>query len=324
MNVLNEFQTLENAMAAATTLPRPAAADLSSDHSGRLQRIRAEQITYIPNDDFAGSAATNEASPERLTELLDAPTRSDTRLGESNLLTRDQEQDLFQRMNFVKYLADCKRNELLEHEATIVPEMLQEQLAAIETLLDEGRQIRDHIVQANMRLVMSIVKKFVTPQLSFDELLSEGIMTLMQAVDKFDYDRGFRFSTYAYRSIARAAYHAVAATQKEEARMTRDAEEWAFEQPNVKNAASMVDQVWSNIREVTNGMLEQLDRRERFIIRSRYALGSHRKVRTFQYLADKLGVSKERARQLERRAVQKMQSMSEEYDIDELFGAALA
>ena len=60
-----------------------------------------------------------------------------------------------------------------------------------------------------MRLVMSIVKKFVTPQQAFDELLSDGILTLMQAIEKFDFDRGFRFSTYAYRSIARNAYRCV-------------------------------------------------------------------------------------------------------------------
>ena len=48
-----------------------------------------------------------------------------------------------------------------------------------------------------MRLVISVVKKFVTPQHSFDEMLSDGIMTMLYAIDKFDYDRGFRFSTYA-------------------------------------------------------------------------------------------------------------------------------
>lgn len=304
-------------MAAATTLPQ-SGADASAKRRRRLQRILAEEIAYIPNDQFSTSAAAPQTHDQRLLDLGDRSAPAVTRLGESDLLTRDEEQALFCRMNYAKFLAEQKRAELSATQVT------DDQLSDVESLLDEARQIRDHIVQANMRLVMSIVKKFVTPQLSFDELLSEGIMTLMQAVDKFDYDRGFRFSTYAYRSIARAAYHAVAATQKEEARVTRDAEEWAFEQPNAKNAASVVDQVWSNIREVTNNMLQQLDRRERFIIRSRYALGSHRKVRTFQYLADKLGVSKERARQLERRAVQKMQAMSEEYDIDELFGAALA
>ncbi len=61
----------------------------------------------------------------------------------------------------------------------------------IDFMLGQARAIRDHIIQANLRLVMSIVKKFVTPSQSFDELLSEGTVTLMQAVEKFDFDRGF-------------------------------------------------------------------------------------------------------------------------------------
>ena len=78
----------------------------------------------------------------------------------------------------------------------------------------------------------------------------------------------------------------------------------------------MSEQTWSGLSQITSEMLEQLDRRERFIIRCRYALGAHRKVRTFQYIADKLGVSKERARQIERRSVAKLQALASEYDLD--------
>ena len=67
----------------------------------------------------------------------------------------------------------------------------------VERFLAAAQAIRDHIIKANMRLVISVVKKFVTPQHSFDDMLSDGIYSLMQAVDKFDFDRGFRFSTYA-------------------------------------------------------------------------------------------------------------------------------
>jgi RNA polymerase primary sigma factor len=70
-------------------------------------------------------------------------------------------------------------------------------------------------------------------------------------------------------------------------------------------------------------LLDQLDRRERFIVRSRYALGAHHKVRTFQFLADKLGVSKERVRQLESRAVEKLQAFAAESKEDDLFAAAM-
>ena len=81
--------------------------------------------------------------------------------------------------------------------------------------------------------------------------------------------------------------------------------------------------MWSNLSELMASLLDQLDRRERFIIRSRYELGAHRKVRTFQYLADKLGVSKERVRQLESRAVGKLQALAAESANDDLFVASM-
>ena len=145
----------------------------------------------------------------------------------------------------------------------------------------------------------------------------------MSAVDKFDFSRGFRFSTYAYRSIARNAYRMVMSARKEESRFTRDAEDWAFEQQSDGSASSMDFHVWSNLQGLMGTMLTKLDRREQFIIRSRYALGAHRKVRTFQCLADKLGVSKERVRQLEQRAVEKLRSMAAHSDLAELVSGSV-
>ena len=72
------------------------------------------------------------------------------------------------------------------------------------------------------------------------------------------------------------------------------------------------EQTWHRLRAQMAGMLDKLDRREQFIIRSRFALGAHRKVRTFQSLADRLGISKERVRQLEQRAVEKLRTMATE------------
>ena len=154
-------------------------------------------------------------------------------------------------------------------------------------------------------------------------MLSDGVFSLMQAVDKFDYDRGFRFSTYAYRAVARNAYRAVTNARRETARLARDAEDWAFEETDGNSASSMNEHIWSSLRELMSTLMQRLDRREQLIIRSRYALGAHRQVRTFQFLADKLGVSKERVRQLEQRAVAKLQSLAAEVQLDEMRGSAL-
>ncbi len=65
-------------------------------------------------------------------------------------------------------------------------------------------------------------------------------------------------------------------------------------------------------------MLNDLDRREKFIIRARFSLGSHRKVQTLQALANRLGVSKERVRQLERRAMDKLRVMAGDVSLADL------
>lgn len=306
------------------TLATPRTSSRETARQRAVDILRTE-IDFIPNPEFR---ADDDGENEIVAAILrgansaakapaDLPAHL-RRICEAELLTHEQEAALFREMNLLKFRANVLRTRLDPEHVDV------QAVETIEALLSQAQRIRDHIIQANMRLVMSIVKQFVTPQQSFDDMLSDGIYTLMQTVEKFDYDRGFRFSTYAYRSIARNAYRTVTTASKEEARFTRDAEEWAFEQEDAHSASSMTDQVWSNLRELTASMLDRLDRREQFIVRSRYALGAHRKVRTFQFLADKLGVSKERVRQLEQRAVGKLRTMAAELEMDELFGAAMA
>jgi RNA polymerase primary sigma factor len=74
------------------------------------------------------------------------------------------------------------------------------------------------------------------------------------------------------------------------------------------------EQQWTRMRTLLSKLLRHLDRREQFILRGRFALGAHREVRTFQCLADKLGVSKERVRQLEQRAIAKLQALAQLVD----------
>ena len=78
------------------------------------------------------------------------------------------------------------------------------------------------------------------------------------------------------------------------------------------STASMSETTWERLRGMLTRFMKNLDDRERQIVRARYALGQYRTVQTFQSIADKLGVSKERVRQLEQRAVGKLQKMAEE------------
>lgn len=315
-------------MTAATLVRENPSSVVKSEQNTEAARHRTlellrTEIDFIPNSNFRHGDEFSESIVETTLEdrsSAKAPAELPAhlrRMCEAELLTHEQEAALFREMNYLKFRANSLRSRL-------DPDNVDgEALAMIDQLLSRAQAIRDHIIQANTRLAMSIVKKFVTPQQCFDDLLSDSLLTLMQAVEKFDYDRGFRFSTYAYRSIARHAYRAVTKARAEEAKFVRDAEEWAFEQEDDRTSSTSAERVWSNLRELTAAMLDKLDRRERFIIRSRYALGAHRKVRTFQSLADKLGVSKERVRQLEQRAVSKLRTMAADLEMDEVFSASM-
>jgi RNA polymerase primary sigma factor len=291
----------------------------------RTRQLMRTEISFISSPEFDNVDEAEDSVDEVVEAALGAaqvqkktPTELPShlyRLCESDLLTHEQETALFREMNRLKYRASSLQSRL-------DPDRIDLQaIEKIDLLLDKAQKIRDHITKANMRLVMSIAKKYVTPQLTFDEMLSDGVLTLMQAVEKFDYDRGFRFSTYAYRSIVHGIYRSVATVQKEELYFTQEADQWAIEQQDDQSSSSMNEQIWHNLRKLTASMLDQLDRRERFIIRSRYALGFHRKVRTLQFLADKLGISKERVRQLEKRAVSKLNAQAQELDLDQLMSA---
>ncbi|MCA9207872.1 MAG: sigma-70 family RNA polymerase sigma factor [Planctomycetales bacterium] len=304
---------------------------LSSEAHEKLVRharqLLSTEIAFIPNRSFHKASVARQLLNEDHLPSADGgasdlkSTASSSlpkdlpghlaRLCATSLLTADEERELFRRMNFLKFRANALRSSLDPSNPDA------ETIAAIDSHIAEAAAIRDRIIQANMRLVIAIVKKFVTPRHSFDDLLSDGTMSLMQAVDKFDFDRGFRFSTYAYRAIARNAYRAIMDQRKASRRFMADTEVLTEEAIDEGSTASMDEHTWSRLRNLLSGMMHQLDRRERFILRGRYALGSHRRVRTFQCLADKLGVSKERVRQLEQRALTKLQALAANIDTDQ-------
>ena len=310
------------------TITRKSTISCKSHHqhpltSARARKLLQTEIEFISNRSFK---LEQQATPDEF-DVVSARSDRDknlpaglpghlARLCQSSLLTAEEETRLFRRMNYVKFQAEAIRSRLDPEQADV------DAMEQVDQLLAEAKKLRDRIVQANMRLVISVVKRFVTPQQSFDDLLSDGIFSLMQAVNKFDYDRGFRFSTYAYRAIARNTLRKINDAHTKAARHTANSEDAAFDVMDERGSSSMQDAAWEKLRQLLGKFLEQLDRRERFIIRSRYALGAHRKVRTFQFLADKLGVSKERVRQLERRAVGKLKSFAASHATDELVGPA--
>lgn len=284
------------------------------DLSLEVKRLLSEKVEFIANERFSEPSAEGEIfgdiflgtgiepSPVKALKVAALPPHL-ARLCEAKLLSPDEERSLFHRMNYLRFRAEQLRLTLNTEEPNCW------NVRRIEGLLKAADWYRDFIVKSNMRLVISIVKKFVNLQNGFDDLLSDGIIALLRAVDKFDVGLGFRFSTYATQVVRRNSYRRVMEKQAERQRNIGSIHENGIDISDDQKESSMSESRWNELRSKLSTMLDGLDRREKFIIRARFSLGGHRRIQTLQRLADKLGVSKERIRQLEKRALDKLRGM---------------
>ncbi len=291
--------------------------DALVDHRSEALRLLRAELEYIHNPAFGDRASAAEIfnapidwecrSTRAAPKVLDAaysPLLS--QLCQARLLKPEEEKILFQRMNYLLYQANCYR-------ARLDPDRPDPAvIAVVQQLTDLANWHRERIVEANIRLVVSIVKKFVSDLMSFEDLLSDGIFSLMRAASKFDYALGYRFSTYATQVIRRDLYRTVMLRKRESQRFTTSIAELEGEVAEDDGQAAQREQRWELFRSRLGSLMDQLDRREQFILRARFALGPHRKVHALQALAQRLRISKERVRQLEKRALEKLRTLAEQ------------
>ena len=114
------------------------------------------------------------------------------------------------------YLKDISGIDLLtrEEEIKLSKMILMAQNSKDEIIIKQGREARDKMIIANLRLVVSIAKKYTFSGSPLMDLIQEGTMGLMKAVDKFDAEKGFKFSTYATWWIKQSISRSIANNSK--------------------------------------------------------------------------------------------------------------
>jgi RNA polymerase primary sigma factor len=224
------------------------------------------------------------------------------------LLTREQEVHLFRKMNFLKHQTARLRCALNPATATA------SDLDHVEAVLTEGLAVKNQIIVANLRLVVSLVKKTIGPGQDFAELVSDGYVSLIRAIEKFDFSRGFRFSTYASWAIMNNLSRDSRRDHRR-ARFVTGYEATLEAAPDHRNDECLLEFEQEQCQQAIRGMLGWLNDRERQIIISRFGLEGTRK-KTLTELGKELGITKERVRQLELRACAKLRKAAEEQKLD--------
>ena len=139
--------------------------------------------------------ASQELDQEPFVEDLDGPSPAAdlvrvylNGIGKRALLTAAQEVELAKRIE-----AGVFANHMLDTEA----ELTGERAADLRALVRDGARARNHLLEANLRLVVSLAKRYTGRGMPLLDLIQEGNLGLIRAVEKFDYAKGFKFSTYA-------------------------------------------------------------------------------------------------------------------------------
>ena len=311
---------------------RPVHPRVSGAEAGRRAALRAAResffarpIEFVACPEFRRkSAAARAATPPAEAAVPLEQRRPDAvaakglspylaSLYQTRLLTKEEEQFYFRRMNWLKFRAAADRRKLDRRRAT------RGQIERVEALLTEAETIKAILITSNLRLVVSIAKKFVDASYCFDELVSEGNVALMRSVEKFNFALGNRFSTYATYAIQRHFFRLSHRGRQFRKRFVADDEalrERAATEPTT--AYCSAEQI-GLLQGRFGGFLRDLEPREREIVVARFGFDG-KPPRTFRELGAEMGVCKERIRQIQGRAMEKLRGMAAAARLEQTVG----
>jgi RNA polymerase sigma factor (sigma-70 family) len=296
----------------------------------RAQRLLAQPLDYIYHPSFEvpdleaeflapmPDLEAYEAKRRDMKVPRDLPVEL-APLYEVPLLNKEQEQHLFRKFNFLKHKISWLRNRLCKEETDdeVDPTKVRiHDLKDIEELQKQANEVKDLLVNANMRLVVSIAKKHAAQSDNFWELLSDGNMSLLRAVEKFDYSRGFKFSTYASWAIMKNFARSIPDEKHRRERYVTGHEELFELAADTRSDEHEVLATAEQQKQQVNRLLGYLEPRERDIIRMRAGLDSGGQGMTLEEIGHEMGITKERVRQLNVRIMKKLRDIAKEQHLE--------
>jgi RNA polymerase primary sigma factor len=284
----------------------------------RARRIMELPLDFIPNPSFGRATAERtimvemppSETPLKKTRLPAGLPPYLASLYEVPLLTREQEAHLFRKFNYLKYKASRLRGQLDPARAKSTA------MDQIESLYEQAVALKNQIVRANLRLVVSIAKRHVGQADNFFELVSDGNMSLIRAVEKFDYARGNKFSTYASWAIMKNFARTIPDEHRHRDRFRTSHSEMFTSTQEHRTDQYELESAQRQRESQIGRILERLDEREQKIIISRFGLEHGHEPQTLKEVGAEMGVTKERVRQIEARALSKLRLAAQEEKID--------
>jgi RNA polymerase primary sigma factor len=185
----------EQATAEGATVPAAAAGDQAPKAAG--EDSEDEAFVYGDDDEDlpAAQVAVAGATSDPVKDYL-------KQIGKVPLLNAEQEVELAKRIEAGLFAEE----KLAEGRTSLRPDARID----LEWIADDGRRAKNHLLEANLRLVVSLAKRYTGRGMLFLDLIQEGNLGLIRAVEKFDYTKGYKFSTYATWWIRQAITRAMA------------------------------------------------------------------------------------------------------------------
>lgn len=222
----------------------------------------------------------------------------------------EEEHILFTQMHYARHKIKQLRRKLLR-----APRWSRSEILELLQWNQKQLNSRSQIITSNMGLVLAMAKRVTYYNVEYTDLISEGSMALMRATEKFDIQRGFKFSTYAwqaiFKSFSRVAKKNYRYRNLFPAQLESEMEKVDY--LNQKREESLQDKA-EEVGAILQDNLAELTLTERSVVEMRFSLNRSKSTesQTLKQVGEKLGLSKERIRQIQKNALTKLREVAEQ------------